>query len=60
MGAHIVNYYAFSDWGGAASLAALEREATVLEAELNDVKARLESLSLRNVTTAMRSTETQR
>ena len=30
----------------AASLAALEREATVLEAELNDVKARLESLKL--------------
>ena len=46
MGAHIANYYAFSDWGGAASLAALEREATVLEAELNDVKARLESLKL--------------
>jgi hypothetical protein len=30
----------------AASLAALEREATVLEKELNDVKARLESLKL--------------
>jgi hypothetical protein len=30
----------------AASLAALKREATVLEAELNDVKARLESLKL--------------
>jgi hypothetical protein len=30
----------------AASLAALEREATVLEKELNDVKARLESLKI--------------